>query len=227
VIVELYRRVEAGILSLEDKIVLREGDKVPGSGILKELSEGLELSVRDLTELMMILSDNTATDLVTEMVGLDNVNETLRRLGLKKTRVVADCRDILSDFSSGGSWSLGTEDNNVTTPNEMLRLFEMIVYGEVAGRESCDAILRTMSRCQTGEYRLVKYLPRDKVHLAHKTGGLTGRGRSVRNDVGVVTLHDSGERYIISCFTNEALDAYRAEEFLAKVSEKVYEYFAS
>jgi beta-lactamase class A len=225
VIVELYRQVEAGTMSLDEKVVLREEDKVPGSGILKELSEGLELTVRDLTELMMILSDNTATDIVTERVGMENINKTLRRLGLEKTKVVADCRDILTDFSSGPTWSLGTENNDVTTPNEMLRLFEMIVDGEAAGRESCDAILSTMGRCQTGQYRLAKYLPRDKVEFAHKTGGLTGRGRSVRNDVGVVTLRQSGERYIISCFTNEAKDAYDAEEFLAKVSKNVYDYF--
>jgi len=244
VIVELYRRVEAGILSLEDKIMLREGDKVPGSGILKELSEGLELTVRDLTELMMILSDNTATDLLTEMVGKENVNATLRGLGLSETRVVADCRDILFDLvglggipdeektvelfnersrtaSEGGSWSLGVEDNDITTPNEMLRLFEMIVNGEAAGRESCDAILETMGRCQTGQYRIAKYLPRDKIDFAHKTGSLPG----IRNDVGVVTVQETGEKYIMSCFTMGAADVYAAEEAIASASKEVFDYF--
>ncbi len=244
VIVELYRRVEAGTLSLEDKIVLREGDKVPGSGILKELSEGLELTVRDLTELMMILSDNTATDLLTEMVGKENVNATLRGLGLRETSVVADCRDILFDLvglggipegektvelfdersrtaPEGGSWSLGVEDNDVSTPNEMIRLAEMIVNGEAAGRESCDAILETMGRCQTGQYRIAKYLPRDKIDFAHKTGSLPG----IRNDVGVVAVRETGEKYIVSCFTMGAADVYAAEEAIASASKEVFDHF--
>ena len=245
VIVALYRQVDAGAVSLDEKVVLREEDKVPGSGILKELSPGLEITLRDLVTLMMIVSDNTATDLVVERVGLENVNATLRRLGLERTRVVADCRDILFDLIGlndlpdeektldlfreraraavlKGSWSLGVENNDVTTPDEMLRLLEMIVEGEAASRESCDAILETMSRCQTGSYRIGKYLPREKVEIAHKTGSLPG----IRNDAGVVTLLDGGDRYIISCFTREAADVYAAEEAIARASKAVYDHFA-
>lgn len=246
VIVELYRQVEVGAASLDEEVILGEGDKVPGSGILKELSPGLAVTLLDLASLMMILSDNTATDLTVEKVGLDNVNATLRRLGLERTKVVADCRDILFDLIGlddipdeektlglfeerarsaplEGSWSLGVDENNVTTPSEMLRLLEMIVDGEAASRESCDAILKTMSRCQTGGYRISKYLPQDRIEFAHKTGSLPG----VRNDAGVVTLRDNGERYILSCFTKEAADNFAAEEAIAKVSKGVYDHFTS
>ena len=246
VIVDLYRQVEAGVFSLDEKVILREEDKVPGSGILKELSPGLSVTLRDLAELMMIVSDNTATDLVVEKVEMDNVDATLRRLGLERTRVVADCRDILFDLiglsglpdeektlglfkekarssTRGGSWALGVEENDVTTPNEMLRLLEMIVEGEAASRESCDAILETMGRCQTGGYRISKYLPREEVKVAHKTGSLPG----IRNDAGVVTLLGSGERYIISCFTKEAADNFAAEETIAEVSKSVYDHFTA
>jgi beta-lactamase class A len=244
VIVEFYRQVEAGGIGLDDKFILRERDKVPGSGILKELSEGLELSLRDLLELMMILSDNTATDIVTERVGKENVNATLRELGLTRTAVVHDCRDILFDLIGldglqdeektlelfraearrermGGTWSLGVDGNNVTTPEEMLRLLELIVEGKAAGRESCDAILETMGRCQTGEYRIAKYLPRREIEFAHKTGSIPG----IRNDVGVVTIRGTGERYLISCFTKAASDVYAAEEAIALASRSVYELF--
>ncbi len=244
VIVELYRQVEVGLISLYERIVLMERDKVPGTGILKELSEGLVLSIWDLTELMMILSDNTATDLLVERVGMDRVNATLRGLGLEKTRVVADCRDILFDLvglddlldeektidvyedavrstMTGDSWSLGVEKNDVTTPEEMLRLLELIVDGEATSRESCDAILETMRRCQTGVYRIAKYLPRGEFELAHKTGSLPG----IRNDAGVVTIRETGERYIMSCFTMGASDIYAAEETIALASKNVFNYF--
>jgi len=244
VIVEFFRQLEAGEVALEEKKVLVEADKVPGSGILKELSEGLELAYGDLLRLMMILSDNTATDLVVERVGKDRVNATLRTLGLEETTVVADCRDILFDLiglddlpdekktlalfnekargaTLGGTWSLGVEDNDVTTPDEMLRLLEMIVKGEAASRESCDEIMEIMLKCQTGGNRVSKYLPREEIEFAHKTGSLPG----VRNDVGLVTLRATGELYLISCFTKGTADVYAAEEAIAVASKGVYDYF--
>ena len=247
VIVELYRQVEAGRLGLDDRMVLKDAEKVPGSGILRELSEGLEVTIRDLSRLMMILSDNTATDMIVERVGKENVNATMRKLGLRKTVVVADCRDMLFDLvgandlpdeektlelyaklSKGvgakkGSWSLGTERNDVTTPLEMNRLLRLIVDGKAASRESCDAILATMEKCQTGEYRVPKYLPTERVRMQRKTGSLPG----IRNDVGVITVLASGERYCLSCFTKGAPDVYAAEEAIARVSRSVYRHFTS
>ena len=245
VIVELYRQVEAGKLSLDDKLVLKDSEKVPGSGILKELTEGLETTIKDLSRLMMILSDNTATDMIVERVGKENVNATMRRLGLRNTAVVADCRDLLFDLVgensipdnektldiylnlakagvTKGTWSLGTERNNVTTPVEMNKLLGFLVDGVAARRVSCDAILATMGKCQTGEYRIPKYLPTEKVRMQRKTGSLPG----IRNDVGVITILATGERYCISCFTKGAEDIYAAEETIAKVSRNVYQYFA-
>jgi beta-lactamase class A len=244
VIVELYRQAEAGRLSLDDKIVLKEAEKVPGSGILKELSEGLEITIKDLSRLMMILSDNTATDLIVELVGKDNVNTTMRRLGLNKTVVVADCRDMLFDLvgandlpeeektlsqylqlakagANKGSWSLGTDRNDVTTPLEMNKLLGLIVEGNAAKRAGCDAILATMEKCQTGEHRVPKYLPTEKVKMNRKTGSLPG----IRNDVGIITILATGEKYCISCFTKGAPDVYAAEETIARVSRNVYQYF--
>ena len=245
VIVEFYRRVERGRISLDEQILLKESDKVPGSGILKELSEGLPVSYRDLLSLMMIVSDNTATDLVVKKVGFDNINSTMDAFGLKETRVNKYCREILFDLVGvndlkldemtidvfekaaetndyAGSWSLGIVDNDVTTPNEMLSLIELIVNGEAASSESCQAILDIMSKCQTGGYRIPKYLPQKKVLLQRKTGSLPG----VRNDVGVITIKDTGERYLLACFTMDAEDNYEAEETIAKVSQAVYDYFS-
>jgi beta-lactamase class A len=244
VIVEFYRQVERGMLSLDDKVMLREADKVPGSGILKELSEGLEVSLRDLLSLMMIMSDNTATDLVAARVGFSNVNRTLRELGLARTSVTRYCRELLFDLvglnglpteemtlgryeeareagGSGPTWSLGVEDNDVTTPDEMNRLLELIAGGEAAAKDSCDAILSVMAKCQTGPARMPKYLPMRAVRLERKTGSLPG----VRNDVGLVTIRETGERYALSCFTMGAEDVYAAEEAIAQISLNVYNYF--
>jgi beta-lactamase class A len=225
-------------------MLLKDSLKSPGSGILKELSEGLEVTIKDLSRLMMILSDNTATDMIVQLVGMDKVNATMRRFGLKNTVIVGDCRDLLFDLvganalpdeektldrylqlaKSGtdkGSWSLGTDRNNVTTPIEMNRLLESIVEGRAASRSGCDSILATMEKCQTGEHRVPKYLPADKVRMQRKTGSLPG----IRNDVGVITILATGEKYLISCFTKDAKDTYAAEEVIARVSRNVYQYF--
>lgn len=246
VIIEFYRQVEDYMISLDDQVLLREGDKVPGSGILKDLSEGLPVSYRDLLSLMMILSDNTATDLIVKKVGFENINNAMLDLDLKNTRVTKYCRQILFDLVGvndlkleemtidvfqkaaesddySGSWSLETEDNDVSTPEEMTRLIELIATGKAADSESCQAILDIMAKCQTGTYRIPKYLPLKKLLLQRKTGSLPG----IRNDVGVITIKESGVRYILTCFTMGAEDVYQAEEVIAKVSQGVYEYFTS
>ena len=244
VIVEFFRQVDAGKISLQQQILLSDRHKVPGSGILKELSEGMQVSYKDLLSLMMIVSDNTATDLVAEIVGFENINTAMTNLGLKNTQVTKYCRQILFDLVGinnleieemtldvfkeaaenndyAGSWSLGVEDNDVSTPDEMTRLLELIATGKAASKESCQAILDIMAKCQTGIYRIPKYLPQKKVQLQRKTGSLPG----IRNDVGVVTIKETGERYALTCFTKNAEDVYEAEETIAKVSQAVYEYF--
>jgi beta-lactamase class A len=245
VIVDYYRQVDAGKLDPDEVHFLTDADKVPGSGVLKELTEGMPVTYRDLLHLMMIVSDNTATDLVASKVGFENVNGAMRALGLRKTTVTKYCREILFDLVGindlslkemtldvfqeaaeseeyTGSWSLGVEDNDVSTPDEMTKLLGLIVDGKAASRKSCNEILTIMSKCQTGSYRIPKYLPRKAVILQRKTGSLPG----IRNDVGVVTIKATGEKYAITCFTKEATDIYAAEEAIAQVSLKAYEYLA-
>ncbi len=244
-VVELYGQVERGEVSLDERYVLRDADKVPGSGILRELSEGLELTLSDLATLMMIVSDNTATDVILGLVGMERVNSAMRGLGLEKTVIAASCRDII--FDGVGGFGLPDEErtlaryeelaaearrrggftaktrNNVSTADEMTRLLGLIAEGMAAGRASCDAIMGLMAKCQTGEARIAKYLPRNMVRVCHKEGTRL----RLRNDVGVVTLLGSGERWALSCFTNEVGDVNAAEEAIARVSRNVYDYFTA
>jgi len=243
-LVELYRQVDEGRISLDQKLEIVEKAKVPGSGILRELSSGLEMKVRDFITLMMVLSDNTATDMLLDLVGIEYVDKNLRHLGFEKTRVVASCADLLYDLAGLGdlkpeerslkvymeqrkfnprSKALGTEDNDVTTPREMARLLENIFQGAVLSRSSCDAILETMKKCQTGENRIPKYLPREKVEMARKTGSLSG----IVNDVGIIYLREKGDQYILCAFSKGLANSREGEEAIAKVSKTVYDHFAT
>ena len=245
VIVEFFRQIDNNWIKIEDQRLLREKDKVPGSGILKELSEGMPVSYKDLLSLMMIVSDNTATDIIVKKVGFENINNTMKELGLNNTKVTKYCRQILFDLVGlnnleldemtinvfneatenrdySGSWSLKTEDNNVSTPKEMTRLLELITEEKAATEKSCQKILEIMAKCQTGPYRIPKYLPSKEVILQRKTGSLPG----IRNDVGIIRIKESNKKYIISCFTREAENNYEAEEVIARISQKVYNYFS-
>ena len=250
--VELYRQVDAGNISLDDKIEMTNYARVPGSGIIKELTPGLEMTVRDYRTLMMMISDNTATDMIVDLVGKEKINNTMIELGLKDT-MVATCREILFEI-------LGLRDvdpkeltidffnetikkrregkrkpsekprrklDNVSTPIEMMKLLEKIYKGEAASRESCDEIMALMKRCKTGQNRISKHLPRDDIELAHKTGTISG----VVNDVGIV-FPKNKDPYIICVFTKDIEGESEiyvpiGEEAIAKTSKIVYEFFAT
>jgi len=245
--VELYRQVDAGNISLDDKIEMTNYARVPGSGIIKELTPGLEMTVRDYRTLMMMISDNTATDMIIDLLGKEKINNTLIELGLKDT-MVATCREILFEI-------LGLRDvdpkeltidfwdetkkkiskpserhkrtlDNISTPLEMMKLLEKIYKGEAASRESCDEIMALMKRCKTGQNRISKHLP-DDIELAHKTGTISG----VVNDVGIVFPKNKAP-YIICVFTKDIEGESEiyvpiGEETIAKASKIVYECLAT
>ena len=94
-LLELYRQVDAGKIDLSERVELHRDHRVPGSGVLKELGEGLSLTLHDLATLMIIISDNTATDILYNMVGRDNLNNAMRELGLTKTQVPMNTRELL------------------------------------------------------------------------------------------------------------------------------------
>jgi len=219
VLVELYRQVEETKIDLNEELVITKYAWRGGSGVLKELTPGLEMTVRDYSTLMMIISDNLAAQICACLVRNEHTNNTMKELGLKNTVV-------------GGSW-IPHQEGNVTTPRDMMMLLEKIYKGEAASRGSCNEIIELMKKCQTGKNRIWKHLPKDGVEVAHKTGTISG----VVNDVGIV-FPKEGEPYIICVFTKDIKGwdkGYQAwsevggitqgEEAIAKVSKAVYEYF--
>jgi beta-lactamase class A len=148
---ELASQAAAGTRSLDEEITLEDTMKTPGSGVLKELSAGIRLTVRDLATLMIIVSDNTATDILLSRVGADAVNARLRACGLSRTTVTMGCRALLTDLVGLAdapdtpetrrlaaerlkrrevdyqSRVYHDERANMTTPREMGRLLEQIV----------------------------------------------------------------------------------------------------
>ncbi len=201
IMIELFRRIDAGKLSLAHTYVLKESDKVPGSGVLQELHAGIELTLRDVCYLMMSISDNPATNILIDHVGLDAVNATMRELGLTESVLGRPMR---------GRPATSDEQENLATPAEFARLIESIMDGSAASAESCMAIL-DMLKLQSNDKRIGRFVP-EGMEWGSKTGSYT----TVVNDVGFVMTNDGP--LIVSVFTEDVADVVTGEGIISEIT---------
>jgi len=153
VMVEAFARVAEGKAKWTDELVLTKAARYSGSGVLPELADGLRLTLRDCVNLMMAVSDNTATNLVLDYVTTDAVNARMESLGFRQIR-------ILRRVGSGGESKEGKEPDNkrfglgVATPREMVMLMEKLERGEIinpaVSKEMIDLMKREQSHYAIG-----------------------------------------------------------------------------
>ncbi len=185
IMTECFAEANEGKLDMGELLTLTGPEKVPGSGILHELSDGDKLPVRDMIDLMIVMSDNTATNLILNRIGGDAVNARMQSLGLTYTRVM---RKIMSEGKPGVSsgiteegrkpenqkWGLGR-----SSPYEMVALLGKLYRGELVSRKASDEMLGILKhqRDRNGLGRDMK-----DVVVADKTGALD----RLRSDVGIL-----------------------------------------
>ncbi|HEY7698009.1 MAG TPA: serine hydrolase, partial [Vicinamibacteria bacterium] len=208
VLVELMRQVEAGEQNLEEVVTLSASDIVPGSGVLQHLTPAkVSLTLRDVATLMVTVSDNTATNIVIDRVGMAKVNAEMARLGLSSTKLQRKMQDRTA-------WEENRE--NLSTPDEQARLLELLYKGEILSPGSREEIDRILTIPKPGQLRTL--LP-EGTKVAHKTGTLSG----VVVDVGIVYLPD--RPFIVSAMGNWLEDASEAEKAISEISLVAYRYF--
>jgi len=199
VLIALYKQQELGKININSHYVIREEDIMrdtetqQGSGIIKELSPGIEMSIRDIAILMMTISDNNATDIIMRLVGSENIKKTLKDLDALDTQASVSTKDIV--FSSIPEIT----GNNYSTPEDMVKILDSLYTKTYLTKESCEDIISIMKRCQTGLARIPKYLPID-VKVAHKTGTISGPINAI-NDSGIIFTRDRD--YILSVFVSQ------------------------
>lgn len=193
IMVEAFARVAEGKAKWTDELVLTKEKKVGGSGILQEFGDGLHLTFRDAVTMMMIMSDNAATNLVIDVLSADAINARMESLGLKETR-------LMRRVFGGGESAEGRKDENKrfglgrTTPREMVTLMERLERGEVASPAASKEMIELMKREQgtNGIWRELWRLPK-----ATKSGALD----ALRSNVGII-YHPRG-RIALAITCNE------------------------
>jgi len=169
-----------------DMLTVMSAEKVSGSGVIgSEISDGVQLPLRDVAHLMIVLSDNTATNMILERFGADMVNAYLDRAGLTTTRVM---RKILGGGTPGYSAAGKLAENQKyglgkSTARDMVTILERLERGEIVSAEASAEILAILKRCQDNTGIRRKTMNMAGVTIANKTGALD----ALRADVGVVS----------------------------------------
>jgi beta-lactamase class A len=216
VLAELYRQAQQGKLKLTDLYTVNASDLVQDSDIMGGLTPGVtQITLRDLATMMVAVSDNSATNVLIDRVGMDNVNALLNAQGLRDTRL----RRKMMDLKAAAE---GRE--NVSTPNEMLNLLAALYRGQILNKEMTDDFFKVLSTHK--DSWIPRNLP-DDVKIADKPGALEG----VRNDSGVIfvdkrpyvlcvmTTYLHRERDGEEAISNISLAAWRMFDRLARASE--------
>jgi beta-lactamase class A len=221
VLVEAYAQADEGKVKLTDPVTLHERDKVPGSGILTyHFSEGTTLPLRDAVRLMIVYSDNTATNLVLDKLGIAAVNKRMADWGLKETRINAKVfrgSTTSVDPARTERYGLGS-----TTAREMAALFEELAVGTRLRPALKQAALAHL-RKNDDKFKFTRLLPAGTVVL-HKDGAVN----NARTDAGI--LYTPAGAVVVCVLTNRNADRRWVSEnagnmLCARVARAVYDHF--
>lgn len=221
VMIETYQQASEGKVNLSDRATLHEADKVPGSGILTEhFSEGATFSLRDAVRLMIAFSDNTATNLVLDKIGIAATGKRMETWDFPNTRIHAksfrgDTTSIAPDRTK--RFGLGS-----TTAREMVEILEKLESGKFVSPEACKEMLEHLKKCNDQD-KFTRFLPAKTV-VAHKTGSVA----DIRTDAGILYLPSGPVALCVLTEKNED-KSWRPDNpgnlLCAKVAKEVYDYF--
>jgi beta-lactamase class A len=222
--IEALQQIKDGRFALTDKYTLVGDDIRPGTGIIQRLDPGAVLTVKDLMTLMIIVSDNTATDALYRMVGgTAAVNARMTALGLTQTRAVTVGKDWFAALQAASSseafYRTKATPFGLSTPREMGHLLELMERGQLVDKASSDLMLQIL-RGQLYRTRIPRYLTGFRV--PHKTGDFLP---FVADDVGV--LEGQGQTIVLSVFTGDHFGSGETlENAIGLVAKEVGDYFA-
>lgn len=220
---EVFQQIKDGKISLATRYTIAKDDLLPGTGVLRSLDPGAVVTVKDLITLMIIVSDNTATDVLYRMVGgVDAVNARMTALGLKKTVAPAPASAWFDALRAAPSAEQFHRDAKhpfgLSTPREIGTLMEMMERGTLVDKPSSDQMLQIM-RNQLYRSRIPRFL--SGYRIPHKTGDFLPY---IGNDVGAI--ESPGQTIVISIFNaNHFGSGDTLEEADGRIAKEIAEYF--
>ena len=205
ILAELMKKISENKFSLSDTIMIADSMKTGGDGVLKELNTGHHFTLKELATLMIVVSDNQATNILIDFLGMENINQLGKELRLKKTFLGRKMMDI--EARKKGY-------DNYTCVDDISLLLKLIYQEKLINKEASQLMLDILLRQQQGE-RLQRYLPSD-IKIAHKCGDLD----NLENDGGIIWIGDKA--YILVVLTN-GMPNLQCKQTIGKISKFVYD----
>ena len=205
ILAELMKKIFENKFSLSDTVMMANFMKIGGDGVLKELNTGHHFTLKELATLMIIVSDNQATNILIDFLGMENINQLGRELDLKETFLGRKMMDI--EARKKGY-------DNYTCADDISLHLKLIYQEKLINKEASQLMLDILLRQQQGE-RLQRYLPSD-IKIAHKCGDLD----NLENDGGIIWL--GGKAYISVILTN-GMPNLQCKQTIGKISKFVYD----
>lgn len=212
----LFQAYEQGkISSLEKSLLIKESDLVGGAGVLQHMTPNIKLPLYDIMTLMIIQSDNTATNMIIDLIGIEEIQNLMKDIGMENSTCYNKL--MISSPSSSGP--------NLTTAMDNALFLEKLYKGEIVSKTASKRMLDIMKKQQIRNC-LPNYLPYQQIRsdeymprweLAHKTGWVPG----LRHDVGI--FYVERKPFIVSVFSKDVEDV-QSEQAIAKIGEAVYTY---
>jgi D-alanyl-D-alanine carboxypeptidase (penicillin-binding protein 5/6) len=220
VMIATYEAVDKEKLNLSDMIELKKEDQMPGSGILtSHFSPGMKISLRDAIHLMIVYSDNTATNLVLDKLGLNTTNECMERLDCPDTRINSKVFQGKTSINKARSREFGLGS---TSARDMVKLCEMLYEKKLVTKDACKQMLAHMYACED-KLKVPRFLP-PGTKVAHKTGSVN----ESRTDAGIIETPNGPIAYCILTNKNKDkrwTDDNAGDMFCAQVGSAIYQYF--
>ncbi len=222
VMIEAYRQAEAGAVDLDSRVTLRDRDKVPGSGILtSHFSDGATFRLRDAVRMMIAFSDNTATNLVLDAIGLGATAATMETWGYPNTKIHSKVyrRDTSVFPERSKQFGLGS-----TTADEMIRLCEELHARRLVSTKASEAMFEHLRACDDRD-KLPRFLP-PGTKIAFKTGSLS----DTRTAAGIIECPAGPVAIcVLSCRNEDQrwVPENAGNVLCAEIARTVYEYYGS
>jgi beta-lactamase class A len=220
VMIEGYRQAAAKEIDLDSFVTLKKQDKVPGSGVLTyHFSDGTTLRLRDAIRLMIVFSDNTATNLVLDAIGIGATAETMEKMGYPNTKIHSKVfrRDTSAFPKRSEKFGLGS-----TTADDMIRLFESVYHKKVLSPQACDQMLDHLRACDDKD-KFPRLLP-PGTKVAFKTGSLA----DTRTAAGIIECRGGPVAVCVLSYDNEDkrwVPDNAGNRLCAEVARAVYDHF--